>query len=177
MGDSFQPSYNIYNFPRVFWGVFGSFINDCGSVWYLGFFYLRIWLIRIFWIQIFPTHVRGYRTLQRGGIHNLLGYFGSLVMGPSWIWIFMKMNIFIFEVLKSQDFLDPDFSDTRIWVQDPHKNEWNYGYPHFEGSLTHIYLSKIPPRNYGYPLFEGNNRPYITGTKYIIMTWLWLVIH
>ena len=104
------------------------------------------------------------------GIHNFLGYFRSIVTGPSWIWIFMKINIFIFEVLKSQDFLDPDFSDTRIWVQDPHKNEWNYGYPHFEGSLTHIYLSKIPPRNYGYPLFEGNNRPYITGTKYIIMT-------
>ena len=60
---------------------------------------------------------------SKRGIHNLLGYFGSLVMGPSWIWIFMKMNIFIFEVLKSQDFLDPDFSDTRIWVQDPHENE------------------------------------------------------
>ena len=29
----------------------------------------------------------------------------------------MKMNIFLFEDLKSQDFLDPDFSDTHIWVQ------------------------------------------------------------
>ena len=68
--------------------------------------------------------------------------FGCLVMGPSWIWIFMKINMFLFEGLKIEDFLDPDFSDTCMWVQDPHENEWNYGYPHFEGSWTHIYLSK-----------------------------------
>ena len=53
--------------------------------------------------------------------------FGSLVMGPSWIWIFMKINIFLFEDLKRQDFLDPYFSDTCMWVQDPSK----WGYPWF----------------------------------------------
>ena len=37
----------------------------------------------------------------------------------------MKINIFIFEVLKSQDFLDPDFSDTCI------------------GSRTHMKMSGI----------------------------------
>ena len=55
----------------------------------------------------------------------VFGVFGSLDMGPSWIWIFMKINIFLFEDLKSQDFLDPYFSDTCMWVQDPSK----WGYP------------------------------------------------
>ena len=31
------------------------------------------------------------------------------------------MNIFLFENLKRQDFLNPNFSDTCIWVQDPSK--------------------------------------------------------
>ena len=33
----------------------------------------------------------------------------------------MKINIFLFEHLSSQDFLDPYFSDTRMWVQGPFK--------------------------------------------------------
>ena len=62
--------------------------------------------------------------------HNLaggcvFGVFGPLVTGPSWLWIFMKINIFLFEDLKRQDFLDPYFSDTCMWVQDPSK----WGYP------------------------------------------------
>ena len=51
----------------------------------------------------------------------VFGVFGSLVMGPSRIWIFMKINIFLFEHLSCQDFLDPYFSDTCMWVQDPSK--------------------------------------------------------
>ena len=55
----------------------------------------------------------------------VFGVFGTLDMGPSWIWIFTKINIFLFEDLKSQDFLDPYFSDPCMWVQDPSK----WGYP------------------------------------------------
>ena len=75
-------------------------------------------------------------------LNRLFMVFGSIFMGPSWIGIFMKINIFLFGVLKSQDFLDPDFSDTCMWVQDPHENKWNYGYPHFDGSWTHIHVSE-----------------------------------
>ena len=31
----------------------------------------------------------------------------------------MKINMFLFEGLKSEDFLDPDFSDTCMWDVGP----------------------------------------------------------
>ena len=114
------PSHSTTLLQDVFLGFLDPLLwvlPGYGSLWKWIYFYLRILRARIFWIHIFPTHVCGSRTRQSGAIHDFFGCFGSLVMGPSWIWIFMKMNIFIFEVLKNQDFLDPDFSDTRIWVR------------------------------------------------------------
>ena len=39
--------------------------------------------------------------------------------------LYMIFDIFLFEDLTHQDFLDSDFSDTCMWVQDPSK----WGYP------------------------------------------------
>ena len=107
--------------------------------------YISIWGFEEpgFFGSIFFWHMYvGPGPFKVGVSMIFFGCFGSLVMGPSWIWILMKINISLFEGLKSQDFMDPDFSDTCMWVQDPHKHKWNYGYPHFEGSWTHIYMSE-----------------------------------
>ena len=49
----------------------------------------------------------------------------SFIMCTSHLQIFMIFGIFLFEDLTHQDFLDSDFSDTCMWVQDPSKR----GYP------------------------------------------------
>ena len=82
----------------------------------------------------------------------VFGVFGSLAMGPSWIWIFLKINIFLFEDLKSQDFLDPYFSDTCMWVQDPSK--WGYfqimDSPTLKGpGPTYMCQKNMDPKNPG----------------------------
>ena len=64
----------------------------------------------------------------------VFGVFVSLVMGPSRIWIFMKINIFLFEHLSRQDFLDPEFS-----------NIYNVGPGPFKVGLSMIFLAVLDP--------------------------------
>ena len=48
----------------------------------------------------------------------------------------MKVNIFLFEHLSRQDFLDPDFSDTCMWVQDPLTIDPKTRKTHFQQTLA-----------------------------------------
>ena len=66
----------------------------------------------------------------------VFGVFGSFIMATSHLRIFMIFDIFLFEDLTHQDFLDPDFSDTCMWVQDPSK----WGYPWFFGGFGSIFM-------------------------------------
>ena len=103
----------------------------------------------------------------------VFGFFGSIVMGPSWIWIFMKINIFLFEHLKSQDFLDPDFSDPhtcvrKIWIQkilalQMLKYKYIYFHKDPNSGRTHNNGSKNPENTFQQTLaVAGKNGPYVT---------------
>ena len=119
--------------------VFGSLVMGPSWIWI--FMKINIFLFedlkrQDFLDPYFSDTCMWVQDPSKWGYQWFFGFFGSIFMGPSWIWIVMKINIFLFEDLKSQDFLDPYFSDTCMWVQDPSK----WGYPWFFGGFGSIFM-------------------------------------
>ena len=56
------------------------------------------------------------------------GVLGSLIMATSHLRIFMIFGILLFQDLKMADFLDPEFFDNNMWLQDPSKSACTYFY-------------------------------------------------
>ena len=73
---------------------------------------MSIWLMSVISHQWHLIYGWFFPATARVCWKCVLGGFGSFVMGPSRIWIFMKISKILFEHLKRQDFLDPDFFDT-----------------------------------------------------------------
>jgi hypothetical protein len=59
--------------------------------------------------------------------------------------IFMRLNIFLFEVWRHSDFLDPEFFDACSWLQDPPKS----GCPFFCSSFMAPGPINMDPHNLG----------------------------
>ena len=82
--------------------------------------------------------------------HNIIrlpnytkGGLGSLIMATLTWRIFMIFDIFLIQVGKSSDFLDPELFNTRLWLQDPSKSGGHDFYSFKCGSQTHKMSSNL----------------------------------
>ena len=65
---------------------------------------IRLLSIDVLLIEYVTYHIIWAILLSHSTIFLKVFFHVSLVVGPSWIGIFMKINVFLFEVLKHQDF-------------------------------------------------------------------------